>query len=90
MDVTQNANSVEKKCYVDNQDRLLNKQIFYIEENRDQIIEYRKKYNKQNRAKMNIYEKKTDLNLKLACIIQSRTSSTFESQNVRKTKKTFV
>ena len=61
-----------KKCYVDNQDRLLNNLKFYNKENfdqlieyqkkynkqnRDQTIEYHKKYNKQNRAKINIYEK---------------------------------
>ena len=50
MDVFHNANSVEKKQYVDNQDRLLNKQKFYNKENRDQIIEYQKKYNKESRA----------------------------------------
>ena len=31
----------------------------------------------------------SDLNLKLACSLRSRTSKTFKSQNVRKTHKTF-
>ena len=92
----------EKALYLDKRDRLLNKQNFYSKENSDrikqynkqkcdQLNDYHKKYNKQNRSRTNIYEKnrkKTDLNCKLACNLRSRTSSAFESQNVRKTNKT--
>ena len=46
-----------KKYYVDNQDRLINKQKFYNKDNCDQIIEYQKKYKKQNRDQIIKYQK---------------------------------
>ena len=47
-----------KKFYVDNQDRLLNKQKFYHKDNRDQIIDYQKKHKKQNRDQLIDYHRK--------------------------------
>ena len=38
-----------RKYYLENRDRLLKKQKFYIEDNRDQIKEYQKKYYLDNR-----------------------------------------
>ena len=83
---------LQKKNYVDNQDRLLDKQKFYNEENRNHKNEYQKIYNKQNQSKINLYRKnrkETDLNFKLACNIRSRTSEAFKAQNIRKINKAF-
>ena len=82
----------QKKYYLDNRDQIIKNNKKYYLDNRDQIIENHKNFKKQIREKINIYEKnkrKTELNFKIACNLRSRTSSTFKSQNVRKTNKTF-
>ena len=46
----------KRKYYLDNQDRLLNKQNFYNKKNRDQIKEYQKKYYLDNRDQIFQYK----------------------------------
>ena len=70
----------QKIYHSENGEKIINRKKDYLK-NRDQIIEYRKKYEKNRRD--------SDLNFKLACILRSRTSMAFKSQNVRKTNKTF-
>ena len=60
----------------------------YYNENQDKI----EKHRSDNKDKRNGYcknRKEKDLNFKIACNLQSRTSMAFKSQNVRKTNKTF-
>ena len=81
MDLSHNVNSVQKKYYLDNQDRLVSNQRLYDKQNRDKI-----------NTRMNDYiriRKESSLNFKLACDLRSRTYQAFNSQNVRKINKTF-
>ena len=64
----------------------------YYLDNHSQINEHHKRYKEQNREKIRLYEnnrRKIDLNFTIACNLRTRTSSSFKSQNVRKTCKTF-
>ena len=76
-----------RKYYIDNHNRIINKQYFYEKQNRDR----KKEYFQQNKNKRYQYEKnrrESDLNFKIACNLQSRTSKAFTAQNIRKTDKT--
>ena len=76
-----------KKYYIDNHNRIINKQKFYDKQNRDR----KKEYFQQNKNKRYQYEKnrrESDLNFKIACNLRSRTSKAFKSQNIKKTNKT--
>ena len=77
-----------QKYYIDNRERLIDRQNFYDKQNRDR----KKEYFQQNKNKRYRYEKnrrQSDLNFKIACNLRSRTSNAFKAQNIRKTNKTF-
>ena len=76
-----------KKYYIDNHDRLFNKQNFYDKQNRDR----KKEYFQQNKNKRYQYEnnrRESYLNFKIACNLRSGTSKAFKAQNIGKTNKT--
>ena len=64
-----------KQYYVDNKNRLLNKQKFYNKENRDRIKEYKLKNHDKILAQKRIYsikKYKTDFSFRLICKTRSR------------------
>ena len=70
-----------KKSYVDNQDRLLNKQKLYDKQNREKVNTRWKEYIRKRRD--------SDLDFKLACNLRNWLYKAYKAQNVLKTSRTF-